>query len=59
MKPIDQPVEGAHASKQDVPDPATSAVAGEGKGVPADEKLSEAAEVRAQETLRRAAISSG
>lgn len=37
MKPIQQPIEGAHPPKDDVPDaPATSAVAGEGKGEPDD-----------------------
>ena len=59
MKPIDQPVEGAHAPKHDVPDPATSVVAGEGKSAPDNDKLSEAEEVHAQKTLRCTAISSG
>ena len=39
MKPIQQPIEGSHPPKEDVPGPpATSAVAGEGKGEPDGEK---------------------
>jgi hypothetical protein len=35
MKPIQQPIEGAHPPKEDVPGPpSTSAIAGEEKGDP-------------------------
>ncbi len=59
--PIQQPIEGAHTPKEDVPEtPATSANAGEGKGEPeGDDKLSEEEEVRAEEILRADATSSG
>lgn len=60
MKPIQQPIEGAHPAKEDVPDtPATSANAGEGKGEPAsDLKLSEEEEAAAEALLRREALTS-
>jgi hypothetical protein len=59
--PIQQPIEGAHPPKEDVPiEPATSANSGEGKGEPAGgAELSEAEEVRAQQKLRADSTSSG
>jgi len=59
--PIQQPIEGSHPPKEDVPvEPATSANAGEGKGEPTGgAELSEAEEVAAQEKLRADSTSSG
>jgi hypothetical protein len=60
MKPIQQPIEGAHPPKEDVPEtPATSANAGEGKGEPeGDLKLSDEEEAAAEARLRREALTS-
>jgi hypothetical protein len=61
MNPIQQPIEGSHPPKEDVPGtPATSANAGEGKGEPEGaDKLSETEEAFAEAKLREALISSG
>lgn len=61
MNPIQQPIEGSHPAKEDVPEnPATSANAGEGKGEPeGGPELSEEEEVLAAAELRRDATSSG
>jgi hypothetical protein len=61
MNPIQQPIEGSHPPKEDVPaTPATSANAGEGKGEPeSGDKPSETEEALAEAQLREALTSSG
>lgn len=61
MNAIQQPIEGSHPPKEDVPaTPATAANAGEGKGKPEGEiERSETEEALAAEKVREALTSSG